>query len=344
MKNRFQKENGFFIFAEIFNFMRNNFFLLLVVFAFFINSCGNRFEIDISDIKSQEVKIIRYEQALFEKRLDKKRIIDLQREFPLFMGDTPLDSVQVKQLQAYVKDPLLNDLYKRSKEIFSNLHKEEKELALSFRYLRKYYSKCTLPQVYTYLSGVHDDIFYQDQVLMISIDQYLGSGFEIYQQLGIPRYKQYYKTKDYLSKDVLMTMAKKFVPPIPSDAKLLEQMLYEGKLLYFIKSMMPNVCDEVLFAQTKNHLDWLVNHEVDLWRYYIENELLFKADHLVSNKFINDAPFTAVLGDDSAPKTGIWLGYRIISSFVEHTEMGLVEMLNISSAQQILQKSKYKPQ
>jgi len=321
--------------------MKKLFFLLIIIF--FINSCGNRFEVDISDIEPQELKIMRYEKALFEKALDEERIGELQKEYPLFLGDVPLDSIQILQLKAYVNDPILKDLYHKTTEVFPDMEQEEKDLVLAFRYLKKYYPKSQTPQIYTYLSGVHDEMFYQDQILMISIDQYLGNNYEIYQKLGIPRYKQYYKTKEYLSKDVLMSVAKKYVPLIPSDANLLDQMLYEAKLLYFIKSMIPDIEDKVLFAQTEQHLEWLENHEADLWRYYIENDLLFKSDHLAYNKFINDTPFTAILGDDSAPRTGIWLGYHIISSYVAHTKTELVEMLNDSHAQQILQKSKYKP-
>ena len=316
---------------------------MLVLLSPFLNSCGNRFEVDISNIEAQEVKILRYEEALFSKDIDQKRIVELQESFPLFLGDIPLDTTQLRQLKAYVDDALLNEFYKRTQDVYPNLNNLEQELSLSFRYLKNYYPAFVNPQIYTYLSGVQDDIFYQDQVIMLSIDQYLGADFEVYKQLQIPRYKQYRKTNEYVVKDLLMTIALKYLPPLEADAVLLEQMLYEGKLLYFIKSMMPNIKDQILFAHTNTHLDWLQNNEGELWRYYIENELLFKSDHLAYNKFINDAPFTALLGDDSAPRTGIWLGYQIISSYVEQTDANFLQLMNNKQAQQILQKSKYKP-
>ncbi|NOR88304.1 MAG: hypothetical protein GQ527_11915 [Bacteroidales bacterium] len=64
---------------------------------------------------------------------------------------------------------------------------------------------------------------------------------------------------------------------------------------------------------------------------------------MVSNKFINDAPFTAVLGDDSAPRTGIWLGYQIVYSYMKNSEVDLMDLLKNTDAQQILQQSSYKP-
>ncbi len=315
----------------------------LIVISCTLSSCENRFEVDVSNIESIEVKIIRYEEALFEKELSKTRISVLQKEFPLFLGDTPLDSIQILQLKAYVSDPLLLDLFKKTEEVFPKLNEEEEQLSNSFRYIKHYYPHFTIPQVYTYLSGVQDIAFYQDQILMISLDHYLGKGYDVYQMLGTPNYKQFSMQKSFFTKDILMSIAKYFVVPLSSDANLLEQMIYEGKLLYFIKSMYPNISDEVLFSQTELHIDWLQKKEEELWRYYIENELLYKTDYMVYNKFINDAPFTAVLGDDSAPRTGIWLGYQIIYSYMNHSQGNLQAMLNNNKAQNILQQSKYKP-
>ena len=342
-KTVFFWERFFLILQKLFKMMRKIFFLKVVLLSLLLNACGNRFEVDISNIEAQEVTILRYEEALFSEDIDQERIVELQKAFPLFLGDMPLDPIQLGQLKAYVDDELLTELYKRTKQIYPNLNSIEQELSLSFRYLEKYYPAFVNPQIYTYLSGVQDDIFYQDQVVMLSIDQYLGKDFEVYKQLQIPRYKQYRKTKEYVVKDILMTIAIKHVPSLEADARLLEQMLYEGKLLFFIKSMMPNISDHLLFGQTNTHLSWLQNKESELWRYYIENELLFKSDHLVYNKFINDAPFTALLGDDSAPRTGIWLGYQIISSYVEQTDANFLQIINNNQAQQILQRSKYKP-
>jgi len=316
------------------------FFSLL---SLFLSSCGNQFDVDISSMEPAKVKITQYEKALFDQQLNEKRINELQKEFPLFLGDLPLDSIQFLQLQAFVSDSLLRALYKKSKEVFPHLDKEEKQLTEAFTHIKYYYPSFQCPKVYTYLSGVQDIVFYQDPIIMLSIDHYLGQGYKIYQMLGTPKYKQFAMQKKFLVKDILLSIAKAYTPPIAGDAKMIEQMIYEGKLLYFIKSMYPKITDEILFIQTQNHLNWFQEKESELWRYYIENELLYKADYLAYNKFINDAPFTAVLGDDSAPRTGIWLGYQIIYSYMKNSDKTLQEMLQNQNAQLILQQSKYRP-
>ena len=73
------------------------------------------------------------------------------------------------------------------------------------------------------------------------------------------------------------------------------------------------------------------------------NELLFKSDFESLKKYINEAPFTSVLGNDSPPRTGIWLGYRIILSYAKSQKLSLNEILQNENAQEILNQSKYRP-
>jgi len=320
-------------------------FLFLLSFLLFNSSCGNRFSVDVSDIESPDIHIIRYEKALFQSDLSVVSLADLQKEFPLFLGNKPLDSLQIEQLKSYVTNPFLKELYEQSKTVFPNLKEENHQLSEAFRHVKYYYPSFDYPKVYSYISGTQDPAYFQDQIVMLSIDRYLGSGNQVYQKLGTPRYKQYSMSKDFIVRDVLMEMAQHFVPPITADAKLLEHMIYQGKLLYFIKSMHPDMTNQVLYSQTEPHLDWLAENENRLWMYYIENELLYKSDYIAYNKFINDAPFTAVLGDDSAPRTGIWLGYQIVLSYMDHhQEITFQDLMKMNDAQKILQQSFYKPE
>lgn len=320
-----------------------NIVLALLVLPVFIISCNNTFKVDISDIEMPEIKIERYEKALFGQELNKQRIIELQNKFPLFLGNNPLNNLQMEQLENYVNDPYLQKLYDETEIIFPDLTKQEKEISKAFQYLKFYYPSFKYPEVYSYISGNQEPAYYQDQIVVLSLDHFLGFGHEAYNMAGIPKYKQFAFDKEFFLKDILMAIAQYYIPAPSNDAQLLEQMVYEGKLLYFIKSMKPKILDKVLFTQTESNLQWLLDKEKDLWRYYIENELLYTSDYNTYNKFISDAPFTAVLGDNSAPRTGIWLGYQIVFSYMKKNQVELKDLIANNEAQQILIKSGYKP-
>jgi hypothetical protein len=315
--------------------------LLVVVLAFF--SCKQNFKADLSGIKTFDVNINRYEEALFGQDLNDSILQQLQKEYPLFLGDLPLNEKQKEQLFDYVNDPFLETLYEESHLKFPELNKETKELAMAFRYIKYYLPAFEAPQIYTYISGNQDEIFFQDSIVLISIDRYLGPDTESYNRIGIPKYLQAKMTPEYISRDVLFAIARQYIAePSPDDA-LLAHMIYHGKLTYFVKSMYPEINDQILLAQTEYHLKWLKENKENLWRFIIENEVLYKSDYESYKKFISDAPFTAPLGDNSASRIGVWIGYKIVYAYMKNNEMSLSEMIEAKGDQVFLNKSKFKP-
>lgn len=306
-------------------------------------SCNNPFTVDLSNIDKFEVKIERYEEALFQSPLSEERIAELQIKFPLFLGDTPLTEQQMTQLQNYTSDLFLQKLYDESQNKFPNLHTLESELSIAFRYLKYYFPSFENPKIYSYISGSQETVFFQDQTVIIALDRYFDFGHEFYNRAGIPKYMQAKMKPEYMIRDVLEGIAKFYIVEPSPDESLLTHMIYFGKIIYFIKAMYPEITDEVLYAQTEYHLNWLQEKRKNLWRYYIENELLFKSDYETYKKFISEAPFTSVLGDDSAPRTGRWLGYQIVYSYMENNHADLKNMIQKQGDQEFLNQSKYKP-
>ena len=322
---------------------------IIIVFVLSLalfSACNtNKFNVDVSGIPEPKVVIHDYGTALFELNRDSlaQELAEIQKEFALFLGTEPLVDEQVIQLSFYVNDVFLNDLYTAYQISFSSLEIMEKELANAFQYMLYYYPNTTLPEVYAYISGVQDPVIFQDNILVLGLDNYLGADFEIYARMGTPRYKIRSMTPEYVLRDVISTLSLGKIGAPDADGSLLEYMIYEAKKLYFIKSMLPEIEDRILLNFTSEQLLWYDDKESALWKYYIENELLFKSDYDSLKKYINDAPFTSVLGNNSPPRTGIWLGYQILTAYAENNDVTLNEILNNANAQEILNKSKYKP-
>lgn len=314
----------------------------LIVFA----SCNrNPFKVDVSNIALPEVNIKDYGKALFELNRDSlaTELSRIQKDYTLFLGTEPLNEEQIIQLSFYINDEFLNSLYSQYKSAFPSLKPIETDLQSAFQYLLFYYPESALPEVYTYISGVQDPVIFQDNILVIGIDNYLGAECEAYARMGTPRYIIRSMAKEFLIRDVVSAMALSKIQAPKADASVLEYMLYEGKILYFIKSMLPTIEDKYLMKYTDEQLLWYKNKEVDLWEHYIENELLFKSDYESLKKYINDAPFTSVLGTNSPPRTGVWLGYQILTAYAKNKDLSLTQVLENKNAQEILKQSKYKP-
>lgn len=319
---------------------------IVLVSIIVLSACErNQFNVDVSNISEPKVQIHDYGTALFSLNRDSlaQGLASIQTDFTLFLGDETLLDEQVIQLSFYVNDPFLSDLYTGYKKNFPSLQALEKGLGMGFQHLLYYYPNKPLPEVYAYISGVQDPVVYQENVLVLGLDNYLGADFEIYARMGTPRYKMKSMTPDYILRDVFSAISLKEIPSPAADANLLEYMIYEAKKLYFVKSMLPSIEDGILMSYTEEQLAWFDDKESDLWKYYIENELLFKLDYDSLKKLINDAPFTSVLGNDSPPRTGVWLGYQILNAYAKKENVSLNDILSNTNVQEILKLSKYKP-
>ena len=313
---------------------------------FILSSCDtNQFKVNTSDIPQQEIEIHDYARALFMLNQDslKRDLGALQKEFSLFLGDQSLKDEQVIQLNYYINDPFLMELFSAYQKAFPSMEPIEKELDVAFQHLIYYYPNIQLPEVYAYISGVQDPVIFQENILVLGLDNYLGADCEIYNKTGIPRYRINSMTPEYIVRDAMIAMGMHEIEAPAADAMLLEFMIYEAKKLYFVNSMLPEIEDQILQNYTPEQLKWFSDKESDLWKYYIENELLFKRDYESLKKFINDAPFTSVFGNNTPPRTGIWLGYKILKGYAGNNKVSLKEVLLNTDAQEILKKSKFKP-
>ena len=77
---------------------------------------------------------------------------------------------------------------------------------------------------------------------------------------------------------------------------------------------------------------------------FIENKMLFSTDSFFIGKMVNSAPFSSGFPQESPGRTAVWIGYRIIQSFIRsNPDITLPMLMKIDNYQQILNKSKYQP-
>ena len=125
---------------------------------------------------------------------------------------------------------------------------------------------------------------------------------------------------------------------------VLAEIIHEGKLKYFEKCMLPGVSDELIFGFTPGQMKFCRNNEGQMWLYLIENDLLFKTDRFLIRKLTGEAPFTSFFTNESPGKAAVWIGFRIVESYMM-TNPGVKPetLMNDTAVQQILEKAKYDP-
>ncbi len=325
-----------------------------VILFFFIGCSTNRLKINISDIRD-EVKIVRYEQELFalgqNPGIEQARLLhDRYPEFSdLFsyriirIGNLT-DSAGIRLVGHFLNDSTIRDAKNLADKVFRDFGWLRKELVNAFRHYRWYFPEKPLPVIYTCISGFNEQVFISDSLIGISLDKYLGPECKYYSMLDIPRYRQRRMFPEMIPVDVMRLWGSGQFEIDRDAATLLDHMIYEGKLLYFLEAMMPEYADTLLTGFTKKQLSWCSRNEVQMWNYLIENKLLFSTKQMDIVRYINDGPFTNGFPNESPARTGAWIGWQIVRSYMERNpDKQLPELMTDQDARRILNASVYSP-
>jgi uncharacterized protein YjaZ len=83
-----------------------------------------------------------------------------------------------------------------------------------------------------------------------------------------------------------------------------------------------------------------------MWRYFIDNSLLYNASADAYYGFIQDGPFSKFnleIERESPGRVGTWIGWQIVKSFMTNNDEVPLQKLLEMDAKVVFEKSKYKP-
>lgn len=257
------------------------------------------------------------------------------------------DSSWTDGLTRFCTDKMNNQVYNVTIEKYLDVLDVEKQLTSAFKYYRYYFPGKKIPGIYTYISGFNNSIITADSVLGIGLDKYLGSENKFYPSLGIYKYQAAKMNSNNIVPDCMYAWATtewNFKDIGYRDDNVLSEIIHEGKLLYFVKSMLPELQENLVFGFTPEQLKFCMNNEGQMWQYLVENNLLFSTDQLTKRKLINEAPFTSYFTKESPGKAATWLGFRIIDLYMQNSKgLTLGIMMKETDIQGILEKARYSP-
>ena len=283
------------------------------------------------------LQVDRFDQAFFEAKPNE--LANLKAEYPFFFPEGTPDAVWIDKMQN--KD--WRALYAEVQKKFPDFNKQTTEIEDLFKHFKYYFPETVMPKIYTVIAEMdyHNKAIYADDKLIIALELYLGKSHQFY---TFPEYlKQNFEERQMMP-DIVSSFAVRKIPP-PSEKTLLANMIYYGKELYMKDIMLPNHTDAEKIGYTPEQITWSQENESYIWRYFIEEDLLFSTDAKLENRFVNLAPFSKFyleIDNESPGRIGQWIGWQIVRSFMENNEVSLPEMLKMD-AKQIFERSKYKP-
>ena len=125
----------------------------------------------------------------------------------------------------------------------------------------------------------------------------------------------------------------------------LDELIYQGKKMYLKDLWLPKSEEYSRIGYTADELNWAEDNEFYIWQYFIENEILYDNNSKLYDRFIARGPFSRFnlqLDSESPSSLGIYIGWKIVKSFMKNNDIKLVNMLQ-SDSQYIFKNAKFKP-
>jgi gliding motility-associated lipoprotein GldB len=313
-------------------------YLFSVAFCLFFLSCDKKSNVEkkVAAIPL-ELKIVRFDKIFFET--PSKDLGKIKIEFPFFFPAGNEDTVWLHKMQ----DPLWRELYTEVQKKYANIEPVRSELTTLFKHIKYYFPKTKTPKIITVISEMdyNNKAIYADSLVIISLELYLGKEHKFYQ---FPNYiKQNFEEKQIMP-DIVTSFSLQKIPSA-TDKNLLSQMIYHGKQLYLKDLMLPDYSDAEKMGYTTAQINWCVENEEYMWRYFLEKEMLYSDEQKLIPRFINPAPFSKFyleIDNESPGQVGAWIGWQIVRSYMKNNGVSIENLLK-ENAKELFEKSKYKP-
>jgi hypothetical protein len=325
----------------------------------FVASCNDDSETnapDVSHIKV-DVKLRRFEQALFA--IDTNQIeagaAALAQQYPLFFpifaGQIIHDQSNPKEtpilaVRNFITTPQVRHLYDTVQQLYGDLRWLESDLSQMFRYYQYYFPKKPIPEVVTMISVYATDAFtVGDSLCGIGLDMFLGENHPDY--LSFENTAPAYLRRQFRREYIPIRLAKAITQntlSAPSGERLLDQMLQNGKQLYLVDCLLPEVADSLKMGYTREQWEGCLVNEQGIWARMLDEKMLYSTDSRRFRKLVSPSPNAPVVFQEAPGEVGNWIGWQIVKAWVKRNpNASMEEMLQQRDAQKFLQAAKYKP-
>ncbi|RYF62465.1 MAG: gliding motility protein, partial [Cytophagaceae bacterium] len=130
-----------------------------------------------------------------------------------------------------------------------------------------------------------------------------------------------------------------------ADQTMMADMVYYGKGYVFTKTMLPDIADSLVIGYSDKQLTQTFNAQDVVWAHFIDNQLLYQTSPAIKQRYLNERPFTAEIGQACPGAIGRWVGWRIVGRYHdEHSNVGISELMHNADARMIFEQSGYKGQ
>ena len=237
----------------------------------------------------------------------------------------------------------VGELYEDALNIYSDMSDIEKDLTAAFRRTKYFLPYLPTPQVYCHVSGLNQSLIVGEKFISLSIDNYLGSDYPLYEKIGIYKYQLPNMRREKVAPDYITAWISSEISSSLAD-NLLSDMIRHGKILYIVSVLMPETPEHIIMGYSEAQWDWVKKNEANMWNALIASRDLYATSMMIKNQYVGEGPFTKPFTQESPGRAGAWLGWQIVESYMRgNPQISIQQLLQQPDAQAILNNSNYRP-
>jgi len=249
-------------------------------------------------------------------------------------------------INGFLSDSMVLVMYERSQELYKDFSGNAFEEA--FKYFKYYFPDRQVPDITTFVSEYTvSNFIYAENSLAVGLDFFLGADYPyLLLNAGNPNFSNYlsqHYNKDYIVRNTLYPLIDDMNAE-KADRKLIDYMLDNGKELYILDALLPELSDTVIHQYSKEKMDWVASNESNIYAHLIDQELLYSTLWQDFRKLVDHSPNASGMPAEAPGRTANYIGYRMVDAYMRNNpETTFEDLLKLNDAQEFLARSKYRP-
>lgn len=286
----------------------------------------------IEDISCLDIKFGSFNEVFVTQ------IMQIANEYNVQQCDKVID-----KLYDFTQNNDMQEAYDSTSLLFSNFSDFSADISSAFTLCNNYFPDYPTPKIITFFGGFNYGVVSYDDNIAIGLENFLGFNSKFYKYLGDPEYIRYQKQKRFIISNVMEVWFNEYFLKYLDGRDLLSQMIYKGKMVYFLDVMLPDLSLSNKLRYSEEEMDWVIQNEGAIWEYFINEDLLYSSRENKIRSYLNYAPFSKGMPEDAPARVAYYIGYKIVKDYMQNNEISIEDLIYLDNSRAFLQKSKYKP-
>ena len=249
----------------------------------------------------------------------------------------------INKLYDFTQNNDMQEAYDSTALLFSDFSDISAEINSAFTLCNNFFPDYPTPKIITFFGGFNYGVVSYDDNIAIGLENFLGFNSKFYKYLGDPKYIRYQKQKRFIISNVMEVWFNEYFLKYLDGRDLLSQMIYKGKMMYFLDVMLPHISLSNKLRYSQDEMNWVIQNEGAIWEYFINEDLLFSSRENKIRSYLNYAPFSKGMPDEAPARVAYYIGYKIVEDYMQNNEISIKDLIYLDNSRTFLQKSKYKP-